>query len=298
MRYYGVGDRIYIFGFSRGAFTARFLARMILHVGLLSMGNEEMVPFAYKVYQDFEMGIKNAEPYMLTFRSTFCRHGVDESAKPTVSEGGVKAHFLGLFDTVNSVGTFDVPFTDTIKVPSVRGTAEHVRHAVAIDERRVKFKAALLSQDHLSDESTPEDIKEVWFPGNHGDIGGGWPAENEQPPNRLSWWQRLRRALFKTKAPVAAELDKSHDWFQLSDIALKWMVDELDKLSSDRVHWNQRNKQDFLTRFDRSRSKAIKTRMHDTMTFGGGGSFGSTMLWKLLGTFSVYTFPPHLPSLA
>ena len=42
MRYYKPGDRIYIFGFSRGAFTARFLARMIAEVGLLSKGNEEM----------------------------------------------------------------------------------------------------------------------------------------------------------------------------------------------------------------------------------------------------------------
>ena len=42
MRYYKPGDRIYIFGFSRGAFTARFLARMIEEVGVLSKGNEEM----------------------------------------------------------------------------------------------------------------------------------------------------------------------------------------------------------------------------------------------------------------
>ena len=41
------GDRIYIFGFSRGAFIARFLARFISQVGLLSRGNEQLVPFAY-----------------------------------------------------------------------------------------------------------------------------------------------------------------------------------------------------------------------------------------------------------
>ena len=50
MRFYRSGDCIYIFGFSRGAFTARFLARMVSEIGLLSAGNEELVPFAYKNY--------------------------------------------------------------------------------------------------------------------------------------------------------------------------------------------------------------------------------------------------------
>ncbi|MCJ1355375.1 MAG: hypothetical protein MMC33_005366 [Icmadophila ericetorum] len=53
MSYYFEGDHIYIIGFSRGAFTARYLARMLLTIGLLAMGNEEMVPSAYKMYRDY-----------------------------------------------------------------------------------------------------------------------------------------------------------------------------------------------------------------------------------------------------
>ena len=280
MRYYGMGDRIYIFGFSRGAFTARFLARMISAVGLLSMGNEEMVPFAYKVYQDYEMNLPNAqaaEAYSKTFRRAFCRHEGDE---------GIKVHFLGLFDTVNSVGTFDVGLTGNMKAPDVIGTAEHVRHAVAIDERRVKFKAALLAQDERSNESDPEDSKEVWFPGNHGDIGGGWPAEDEEPKKPLTIWQRIKRAVSKTKDLGGAHLHKEHDHFQLSDFALKWMIDELDdlntKLKTDTLRWNEQ-KADFVRRFVERRPKAIRARMHDTMTFGRGSSFGKALLWKLMG---------------
>ncbi|EQK99320.1 hypothetical protein OCS_04962 [Ophiocordyceps sinensis CO18] len=56
MRYYESGDKIYMFGFSRGALTAKFLARMINTVGLLCMGNEEMVPFAYRLYQRYLEG--------------------------------------------------------------------------------------------------------------------------------------------------------------------------------------------------------------------------------------------------
>ena len=49
MRYYSPGDDIYFFGFSRGAYTARFLAEMLDYVGLLSAGNEELLRFAWKV---------------------------------------------------------------------------------------------------------------------------------------------------------------------------------------------------------------------------------------------------------
>ena len=51
MRYYNVGDDIYLFGFSGGAYTARFLAEMLDHVGLLSAGNEEMARFAWKAFE-------------------------------------------------------------------------------------------------------------------------------------------------------------------------------------------------------------------------------------------------------
>jgi len=51
MRYYKDGDRIFIFGFSRGAYTARALAAMIHSVGLLSAGNEELVPYAWSLFQ-------------------------------------------------------------------------------------------------------------------------------------------------------------------------------------------------------------------------------------------------------
>ena len=321
MRYYGVGDRIYIFGFSRGAFTARFLARMISHVGLLSMGNEEMVPFAYKVYQDYEMDDKTL-PYLLTFRSAFCRHEIEKKVQaddaqssyavvtnaskngPATgsqaeingrAQAGVKVHFLGLFDTVNSVGTFDVPFEGTIKIPAVIGTAEHVRHAVAIDERRVKFKPALLAQD--KNEGMSEDIKEVWFPGNHGDIGGGWPAEpwpgTKQPSEQKStgFLDRLSRIFNGAKTEEKPHLDKKNDPFQLSDIALKWMIDELDNLPADgdRIRWDVESKGDFVRRFDSDlhEEQAVQAPIHDTMAFGGGSSFSKTIFWKFMGMFEI-----------
>ena len=82
MRYYNEGDLIYIFGFSRGAYTARFLAEMLFSIGLLSRGNEEMVQFAWDTFSDFQRSRgnvhqskrdqKNVE-YMKKFKDTFCR---------------------------------------------------------------------------------------------------------------------------------------------------------------------------------------------------------------------------------
>jgi uncharacterized protein (DUF2235 family) len=285
MRYYGPGDRIYIFGFSRGAFTARFLARMITSIGLLSMGNEEMVPFAYKVYQDYETGVDDGS-YMRLFKSSFCRDEHKPGHAHDDKEGGVRIHFLGLFDTVNSVGTLDVPWGKTLKVPKVIGTAEHVRHAVAVDERRVKFKAALLAQDMSVKEAEKEDIKEVWFSGNHGDIGGGWPAESAKQVNKRSSWRKFVE-LFQTKVDMKPTENKDGDYFQLSDITLKWMIDELDALPNDRVRWNSDVKCSFLERFNLHRAKAISSRMHDTLRFGGGSSAGIVCFWNWLGTYNL-----------
>jgi len=70
---------------------------LITEIGLLSKGNEEMVPFAYRTYQDFETGggsfnsLDDCRRFMNNFKDTFCRLNVE-------------IHFLGLFDTVNSVG--------------------------------------------------------------------------------------------------------------------------------------------------------------------------------------------------
>jgi len=302
MRYYKPGDRIYLFGFSRGAFTARFLARMVSKVGLLSMGNEELVPFAYQIYHQYELGksasridksgvpsqqpahedveFLNQAQYLDNFKVTFCRHEGDHKHDSDngskQQQCGVKPHFLGLFDTVSSVGTLDVPFRGTPKLPSVGGTAKHIRHAVAIDEHRVKFKVALLQQD-LSDSKVEEDVKEVWFAGNHGDVGGGWSSmegdvENEPP----------------TK-------DYDMDNYQLSDIALKWMIEELDDLPGgpeDKLQWNER-RDGFMDKFDKERGgkydEAIKAKIHNTMT-SPDSPWYKVLLWWFMGML------PYLPS--
>jgi uncharacterized protein (DUF2235 family) len=151
MRYYQEGDSVFIFGFSRGAYTARAVAGMLYKVGLLTQGNEELIPFAWDIF-------KREDDRTLAdgFRKTFCRP--------------VQVHFLGLWDTVSSVGWAWAPkhFQFTQNNPGVN----IVRHAVALDERRAYFV------QNLWGNQPPTDIEQVWFPGVHCDIGGGY-AENE-----------------------------------------------------------------------------------------------------------------------
>ncbi|KAF8588043.1 hypothetical protein K439DRAFT_1336270 [Ramaria rubella] len=150
---YRENDRIFLFGFSRGAYQVRALAGMIHKVGLIRRGNEEQIPFAYELY---------ADPNSVAYRF-----------KATFSRDNVHVHFLGAWDTVSSVGILKdktLPLTDT---------ADHVsyfRHALALDERRVKFLPEYVygaSDAPSTSSGLRPHIKEVWFPGTHSDIGGG-----------------------------------------------------------------------------------------------------------------------------
>lgn len=143
MRYYATGDDIYFFGFSRGAYVARFLAEMLDYVGLLSAGNEELTRFAWKTFARWQQrGASNEEKekkralfeFMRAFRETFSR--------PVTH-----LRFLGLFDTVNSVPRFESAWMRRSQFPyTARSTAKVIRHAVSIDERRAKFRQDLISQ--------------------------------------------------------------------------------------------------------------------------------------------------------
>ncbi|PYI13124.1 hypothetical protein BO99DRAFT_453761 [Aspergillus violaceofuscus CBS 115571] len=191
MRHYRSATDIYILGFSRGAYTALFLAEMLDAAGLLGPDNEEMIPLVWAAFSRLKLtryqtaeSQEKAGAYLRHCRETLCR-----PVRPV--------RFLGLFDTVNSVAEFEV-------VNEGRSNARVVRHAVSVDERRVKFQPVLLGVygrggrgrrvdrvlSGLGDGDgdgdgggDAQDFEEVWFPGNHADIGGGFqrgPQERTQ----------------------------------------------------------------------------------------------------------------------
>jgi len=144
MRYYSPDDDIFFFGFSRGAYTARFLAEMLDHVGLLAAGNEELIRFAWKTFSKWQARKGGDSPeekeqtkkmyeFMRGFRETFSR--------PVR-----RLRFLGLFDTVNSVPRFESAWMQRSKFPyTARSSAKVIRHAVSLNERRAKFRQDLVT---------------------------------------------------------------------------------------------------------------------------------------------------------
>ncbi|WP_069187538.1 DUF2235 domain-containing protein [Pararhodospirillum photometricum] len=166
--HYRAGDRISLFGFSRGAYAARVVAGVIHQVGLLRPEQANLAAFAVKAYK------MSSDQDNLAIGWRFARD---------VGTRRVLIHFLGLWDTVGSmiaplrdrlaIGLVHLPYTR--RNPSVAC----VRHAMAIDERRRMFRVNLwhpgpfVPNPFDPQKTVAQDVAQVWFAGAHGDIGGG-----------------------------------------------------------------------------------------------------------------------------
>lgn len=159
--HYQPGDEICLFGFSRGAYAARAVAGAVHMLGLVRPELVHLVPYVWAIYANDGGGydVRSRFGGAARFREMFCIREVP------------RIRLLGLWDTVSSFGWFwsfrSLPFT--ADNPSV----DQVRHAVAIDEHRVAFATNLFFEKGQPAASAR--IKQVWFPGVHSDVGGGYP---------------------------------------------------------------------------------------------------------------------------
>jgi uncharacterized protein (DUF2235 family) len=158
---YQPGDKVFLFGFSRGAYTVRALAGMLNKVGLLQKGSVNLIPYASDVYNTRD-NKKVAEG----FRKTYCHD--------------CKPHFIGVWDTVGSLGWwFGKKFFST----TLNKDVPHAYQAAAIDEKRKKFPISLWDE---SEVQPPQDVVQVWFAGVHCDVGG-WYTERGLSDIALIW---------------------------------------------------------------------------------------------------------------
>jgi uncharacterized protein (DUF2235 family) len=190
---YQKGDRIYVFGFSRGAYTARALTGMLHTVGLLRPGTENLAPYAVKLYAQAGPGAeagpnaKDAEKKFWTLRDEFERMFGNPDFPTMFNTQVPQVHFLGVWDTVKTVGWLNLkarfetarwPFTR--KIDNV-GTA---RHAMAIDERRRLYPVYRFNRDTVA--ASRSHYQEMWFAGVHSDVGGQFP-DHRLSDIALSW---------------------------------------------------------------------------------------------------------------
>ncbi|MGB7371758.1 DUF2235 domain-containing protein [Erythrobacter sp.] len=167
-----VRDEIHIFGFSRGAYSARVLAGFIHAVGLLDVRNENLLDYAYRAYK--RVGIDGDAN---DFAEVRLYERILRADRPPI-------RFLGLFDTVASViehGRTGLRLKSHAFTNENR-SVESVAHAVAIDDRRTMFTPQLWpapaeywGNPFNSADAKLQEIHEVWFAGSHGDVGGGHP---------------------------------------------------------------------------------------------------------------------------
>lgn len=190
-------DRLFLFGFSRGAFAARSLAGFMEKVGLLLRDHLEHVPEAYEMYESGEDASQSRLGEFL-YRLTGHRFAGD-------GPYFLPVHFLGVWDTVGSLGLpsrhqwLTAPFTEFHQV-DVPPNVMHARHGLALHELRRDFEPLLWKNNgHPS-------LEQVWFPGAHGDVGGGYPVdESGLSDAALMWMAQEAEAL-------GMALDRGHRW--------------------------------------------------------------------------------------
>jgi uncharacterized protein (DUF2235 family) len=182
-------DKVFLFGFSRGAFTARALAGMLFKVGLLQKGSNNLIPYASKIY----MGRKRIHPSDSAEKK---RRKEAANAENAATADGFKAtychpcapYFIGVWDTVGSLGYFfGKRFFDDRLHPDVK----YAYHAISIDEKRKKFPVSLWNEDDVDQEQ--QVVKQVWFAGVHSDVGG-WYSERGLSNVALRWMLKQANA--------------------------------------------------------------------------------------------------------
>jgi uncharacterized protein (DUF2235 family) len=195
---YDPGDEIFVFGFSRGAFSAQTFVGFVRHVGPLRRLHAARIDEALDLYRERLTDAEGASDRMRKFRANYssnvcvgagddawrCQNVADykQGSAPSLT-----IKYLGIWDTVEALGAPAVmPLSGLMNRKyafhdaSLNDFIESARHAVAIDERRALFQPVLwgdLTAINATRNAKPDDIdapyQEKWFPGTHGSVGGG-----------------------------------------------------------------------------------------------------------------------------
>lgn len=181
MRYFSAGDRLFLFGFSRGAYTVRAVASLLKMYGLMRPGSEALIPYAIRMMMAIRNTNKSSSASQQKASDAYFK--LADDFRQTYGKVDCKPHFVGVWDTVNSVGWIDNPLH--LPYSADNGDIAIGRHAVAIDEQRAFFRTNLWRP---GPSGGPKDLKQVWFPGVHCDVGGGYPeAESGLSKIALQW---------------------------------------------------------------------------------------------------------------
>lgn len=184
IRHWRPDDQLFLFGFSRGAYTARSLAGMIGKCGIL---REEDPAQPDDVRQATAMAAAREASglYKLSNIARFKDKAIDPLARLGGRTRPARIHFLGVWDTVGALGVplLNLSWAEDFHDTRLGQQVDHAYHALAIDEYRADYQATMWS--HVPDPAR-QVVEQRWFPGAHANVGGGYPDDPlARPP--LAW---------------------------------------------------------------------------------------------------------------
>ncbi|KAL8899852.1 MAG: hypothetical protein Q9207_005988 [Kuettlingeria erythrocarpa] len=338
-------DDIFIFGFSRGAYVARFLAEMLDHVGLLSNGNEEMAYFAWKAFSQWQARQEGSEEDKLKKEEM---HQYLKDFRETFSRPVRRIRFMGLFDTVNSVPRFENAWMQRSKFPYTPNGRPDSPHDARLGTRLTRkdmqrMRSLSPGGDHSGDdsaslhsahsvlsfapptpnededevdESADQDIEELWFPGCHADLGGGWPLDDPKqsalshPP--LVWMIReaqraglgldreqmirlhccdedpqILDATFPTSKPANEQQQQQQQHIPTVQVTTPSQPDIFQSPHSEHLQpgWHAGLAPQVPPRsefHERLHNAMVKGKLHDCLEFNNGLPQSSVLSWKMM----------------
>ncbi len=217
--HYEPGDRIFLFGFSRGAYTARSVGGLLGVVGLPKRAGRapqgDLADLTERAYAVYKMPPSPDPAGMPGPRETAAAEFIREKGWPGQERPENRAPWMiGVLDTVRALGIplgwtdLEIPgFSHRFHDHELNRHVRHACHALAIDEERTQFLPTLWNEPTAAErharatgEPNPQHFEQVWFPGVHSDVGGGY-------------------------APHPHEVGKG----QLCDVTLAWMLERAER---------------------------------------------------------------------
>ena len=249
-------DRIFCFGFSRGAFTVRCVVGMVNLFGILKPEHQALLPTLVRIYFSLP-----DEPTVACWKelTRFLHEGSAKEGKAAAETAGhsdagrrvtrkaladqvrelftdttiapAEVYFVGVWDTVESVGLPGPLSRSNSAAATLRGKRMvNVRHALAFDEHRWTFEPRLYEEPGDIDEGR-QSLKQRWFPGVHCDVGGSYRKGEAGLPDASLVWMFNEAAGHWGLAPLPAATDERvrHDalwdtpWWALAGMCLRNM---------------------------------------------------------------------------
>ncbi|KAI1121118.1 hypothetical protein F5Y10DRAFT_288902 [Nemania abortiva] len=204
------GDEIVLLGFSRGAFTARSIGGMISDLGLLTRDGME---YFYPIFKDMQNW--SNDHYDDPFPTMpFTNKPKGENAAAVYRERLIEKNYTRVKENKGQgalIRVLAIGVWDTFYNTHLSNKIQHGFHALALDETRGPFAPTLW--ERRPQEQGTSDLRQVWFPGNHANIGGGW-ADQGVANSTLAWMMD-----------------------QLSSVGVEFLPDALEKSFEDTVRY-------------------------------------------------------------